>query len=78
AVHGSRIDGTEVDRQIELYRSRPADERRSIPGLQPGRAEVILGGACIVRSILTALRAESLTVSDRGLRHGVLLDRFSS
>ncbi|MCC6397269.1 MAG: Ppx/GppA family phosphatase [Bacteroidetes bacterium] len=78
AVHGTRIDGTEVDRQIELYRSRSAEERRSIPGLQPGRAEVILGGACIVRSILTALRATNLTVSDRGLRHGVLLDRFSS
>jgi len=31
-----------------------------------------------VRTILDALGAESFTVSDRGLRHGVLLERFAS
>ncbi len=78
AIHGSRIEGVELDRQIELYRSRSIEERRSIPGLQPGRAGVILGGACIVRSILSTLRADGLTVSDRGQRHGVLVDSFAS
>jgi exopolyphosphatase/guanosine-5'-triphosphate,3'-diphosphate pyrophosphatase len=37
---------------------------------------VILAGACIVRSVLDALACESLTVSDRGLRHGLLVERF--
>ena len=77
-VHGSALESGEVDRQIELYRSQSENERKRIPGLQPGRAGVILGGACIVRSILSTLRAEGLTVSDRGLRHGVLLDSFTS
>ena len=53
-------------------------ERRAIVGLQPGRAEVILAGACIVRTVLDELGCESLTVSDRGLRHGVLVERFGS
>jgi exopolyphosphatase/pppGpp-phosphohydrolase len=66
----------EVDRQIELYRTRTADERRSIPGLQPKRAEVILAGACVVRTVLEKLGRDSLTVSDRGLRHGLLRERF--
>ena len=73
-VHGTVLDLAEIDRQIELYRTRSADERRKIPGLQPARAEVILAGACIVRTILTKLEHESLTVSDRGLRHGVLIE----
>ena len=51
-----------------------ADERRQIVGLQPKRAEVILAGACIVRTVLTKLGSDSLTVSDRGLRHGLLMD----
>jgi exopolyphosphatase/guanosine-5'-triphosphate,3'-diphosphate pyrophosphatase len=37
---------------------------------------VILAGACIVRTVLETLGAEQLTVSDRGLRHGVLAERF--
>ena len=76
-VQGTTLDRAEIDRQIELYRTRSAAERREIVGLQPARAEVILGGACIVRTILTKLGHDSATVSDRGLRHGVFLERFA-
>jgi len=75
-VQGTVLDRAEVDRQIELYRSRSADERRTIVGLQPKRAEVILAGALVVRTVMDKLGAESLTVSDRGLRHGLLVERF--
>jgi exopolyphosphatase / guanosine-5'-triphosphate,3'-diphosphate pyrophosphatase len=75
-VQGTVLDSAEIDRQIELYRTRGADERRKIIGLQPNRAEVILAGACIVRTVMSKLGSDSLTVSDRGLRHGVLVARF--
>jgi exopolyphosphatase/guanosine-5'-triphosphate,3'-diphosphate pyrophosphatase len=75
-VQGTVLDLNEIDRQIDLYRTRDADGRRSIAGLQPARAEVILAGACIVRSVLGKLGKDSLTVSDRGLRHGLLAERF--
>jgi exopolyphosphatase/guanosine-5'-triphosphate,3'-diphosphate pyrophosphatase len=75
-IQGTTLDRDEVDRQIELYRSRSADARRTIPGLQAGRAEVILAGACIVRTVLELLGHSSLTVSDRGLRHGLIAARF--
>ncbi len=74
-VRGTVLDRAEVDRQIELYRTRTADERRAIAGLQPKRAEVILAGACVVRTVLEKLGRHSLTVSDRGLRHGLLESR---
>jgi exopolyphosphatase/guanosine-5'-triphosphate,3'-diphosphate pyrophosphatase len=75
-IQGTVLDRAEIDRQIELYRTRDADARRSITGLQPKRAEVILAGAGIVRTVMEKLGAGSLTVSDRGLRHGVLAERF--
>jgi exopolyphosphatase/guanosine-5'-triphosphate,3'-diphosphate pyrophosphatase len=75
-VQGTVLDLAEIDRQIELYRSRSAEKRAEIAGLQPARAEVILAGACIVRTVLTTLRHETVTVSDRGLRHGVFVERF--
>jgi exopolyphosphatase / guanosine-5'-triphosphate,3'-diphosphate pyrophosphatase len=77
-VQGATLERTEIDRQIEQYRKLDADGRRSIVGLQPNRAEVILAGACIVRTIMEALDQTSFTVSDRGLRHGVLLERFGT
>ncbi len=77
-VQGSVIDRAEIDRQIELYRSQDADARRAIVGLQPKRAEVILAGACIVRTVMEKLGKQSFTVSDRGLRHGVLAERFGA
>jgi exopolyphosphatase/guanosine-5'-triphosphate,3'-diphosphate pyrophosphatase len=76
-IQGSVIDRAEVGRQIERYRTLSAEARRHVVGLQPKRAEVILAGACIVRTIMEKLKSASLTVSDRGLRHGILIDRFS-
>ena len=76
AVQGAILERTDIDHQIELYRSRDADGRRSIVGLQPKRADVILAGACIVRTVMDKLGQDRMTVSDRGLRHGLLIDRF--
>jgi exopolyphosphatase/guanosine-5'-triphosphate,3'-diphosphate pyrophosphatase len=78
AIQSTVLDRTEIDRQIELYRSRDAEARRTILGLQPKRAEIILAGACIVRTVMEKLGKDSLTVSDRGLRHGVLAERFDA
>jgi exopolyphosphatase/guanosine-5'-triphosphate,3'-diphosphate pyrophosphatase len=77
-VQGTVLDRAEIDRQIELYRSQNAAARRAIVGLQPKREEVILAGACIVRTVMEKLGKDSLTVSDRGLRHGLLAERFGT
>ena len=76
AVQGAILERSDIDHQIELYRSRGADGRRAIVGLQPKRADVILAGACIVRTVMEKLGQDAMTVSDRGLRHGLLVDRF--
>jgi exopolyphosphatase/guanosine-5'-triphosphate,3'-diphosphate pyrophosphatase len=75
-VHGTILERTEIDRQIGLYCSMNAADRRAIVGLQPKRADVILAGACVVRTVMDKLGVEAVIVSDRGLRHGVLVERF--
>ena len=77
-VRGTVLDVAELERQIALFRTRSAEERRAIVGLQPKRADIILAGACIVRAVLAKLDCESLVVSDRGLRHRLLVERFGS
>lgn len=77
-VQGAVLQRSEVERQIALYASMDAEQRRSIVGLQPKRAEVILAGACIVGTVMDALGKDQLTVSDRGLRHGLIVERFGT
>jgi exopolyphosphatase/guanosine-5'-triphosphate,3'-diphosphate pyrophosphatase len=75
-VNGTVLDRAEIERQIELYRTRTVEERRQIAGLQPKRADVILAGALVVRTVLEKLGRDELVVSDRGLRHGLIRERF--
>jgi exopolyphosphatase/guanosine-5'-triphosphate,3'-diphosphate pyrophosphatase len=75
-IQGTVLKRAEIDRQIELYRTTPLHKRGAIVGLQPKRADVILAGACIVRTVMERLDKDEMTVSDRGLRHGLLVERF--
>ncbi len=75
-VQGAVITKDEVWDQIEMYLSKTIEERKSITGLQPKRAETILAGATILYAILERLGKNSFTVSDRGIRHGLMYARF--
>ena len=75
-IQGSSISLQEVIRQLEMYKSKSVEERKAITGLQPKRADVILAGAGIMKTIMEILKIEILTISDRGLRHGLMFDRF--
>ena len=75
-IEGTVLDRAELDRQVTLYRTSDLEARRRIVGLQPARADIILAGACIVRTVMDRLGRDTLVVSDRGLRHGLLDERF--
>jgi exopolyphosphatase/guanosine-5'-triphosphate,3'-diphosphate pyrophosphatase len=43
-----------------------------LPGLERGREDVILAGAVIAREALARFGISAMSVSDRGVRHGVI------
>lgn len=49
-------------------------ERAAIPGMSERRSEIILAGAVILQEAMTLLGIESLTVCERSLREGVIVD----
>jgi exopolyphosphatase/guanosine-5'-triphosphate,3'-diphosphate pyrophosphatase len=49
-------------------------ERLSISGLSERRAEIILAGAVILQEAMTLLNLESITICERSLREGVVVD----
>jgi exopolyphosphatase/guanosine-5'-triphosphate,3'-diphosphate pyrophosphatase len=58
----------------ELAEARTVARRLRVPGLDPSRADIILGGAIILDEACAALGIEEMVVSDFALREGVLLD----
>jgi exopolyphosphatase/guanosine-5'-triphosphate,3'-diphosphate pyrophosphatase len=75
---GARVEGFELSRAclatwIERLARLGVAERRRLPGLEPGRADVIVAGLVCLEMALVCLRAERFTVSERGVRHGVAL-----
>ncbi|MCR4425126.1 MAG: Ppx/GppA family phosphatase [Firmicutes bacterium] len=77
-VQGSEMSLEEINRQIDIYSSMTVEDRRKVTGLHPKRADVILAGACILKSIVLRFGTDRLTVSDRGLRHGLMHVCFGS
>ncbi len=75
-IQGSKLTLDDINAQIADYAAKTLDQRREIVGLQPKRADVILAGACIVRAVMELTGVSELTVSDRGLRHGLMYELF--
>ncbi|MFH1477448.1 MAG: Ppx/GppA phosphatase family protein [Verrucomicrobiota bacterium] len=49
-------------------------ERREVPGLNPDRADVIIGGAAILEVLMEETGLDEIMISDRSLRDGLVLD----
>jgi len=60
---------------VDDLASRPrAADRLEVEGLDPRRADIILGGVIVLEQVFKALGIDELVTSDYALREGVLLD----
>ncbi len=46
------------------------EERLAVPGIEPGRAPVIVAGIVVLREIMAAYELEEIEVSERDILHG--------
>jgi len=75
-IQGTFLARADVDRLVDLFREQTVAQRRLIVGLEPERADVILAGAGVTQVIMGKLAVRQLIVSARGLRHGLMVERF--
>jgi exopolyphosphatase/guanosine-5'-triphosphate,3'-diphosphate pyrophosphatase len=75
-VHGATMLLDEVDALVVRLAGLPLAERRRLPGMEPKRADVIVAGGVIVAEAMRLTGFDRLTVSDRGVRWGLLYDRL--
>jgi exopolyphosphatase/guanosine-5'-triphosphate,3'-diphosphate pyrophosphatase len=71
-VHGAKLSHAQVHSLCERLWNLPLSERLTLPGLQPARADVIPAGAEILARVMERLGFRFVTISDRGVRWGLL------
>jgi exopolyphosphatase/guanosine-5'-triphosphate,3'-diphosphate pyrophosphatase len=75
-VHGKTLGRAQIEELIDRMARLTVPARAALPGMEPKRADVIVGGAMVVVEAMRRAGFEELTVSDRGVRWGLLYDRF--
>lgn len=73
------IDGMNLTRAAaeDVFRTLATEsnaDRRHNPGLPPERSDIIVAGCCILVAVMRRLQLDGITVSTRGLVHGVVAD----
>lgn len=74
AIHGTKVSASEAESLLEWLSTKSPEQRATVPGLNPQRADIILAGVAVATEILAALDARELTASAFGLREGLLLE----
>lgn len=75
AIHGARLTIAETRAACASLVGMTVDERRALPFMHPGRADVIGGGALVLDAVLTSLplATNELIVSEHDILDGIAL-----
>jgi exopolyphosphatase / guanosine-5'-triphosphate,3'-diphosphate pyrophosphatase len=71
---GDVLSLTDLCSAVQMLCSLPLEQRRNVPGINPSRADIIVGGAAILETLMQELRVPEIRISERGLRDGLLVD----
>jgi len=72
-THGHRIARAAVPEQLDRLAGMTLAERLDVPGIEPGRAPVIVAGLVILREVLDAYGLDEIEASERDILHGAAL-----
>ena len=77
-IHNYRLSWEAVSRILDDLLSRTHAERRALPGLEPGREDLIVAGTLILQECMKRFGFMECLVSEYGLREGMLLHHWQA
>ncbi len=77
-MHGTRVTAEEIRNVGGKLAGMPLEERIRLPGLQPGRADIVVHGICILLAVMNRFGIGSVTVSEWGNMDGYLWKKLMS
>ena len=78
ALHHQRLTRADVNALLEQLGDAPLARRRALPGIESGRADVIVGGAIVLVEVMDVLGHESLVYSEDDILDGLVASIMSS
>lgn len=72
----SSLEVARIDQLCTFLARLPLASRKRVPGLDPGRADVIVAGGTVLAGAARAFGARSLRITERGVRHGLAIERL--
>ena len=72
-IHGHRISRAAVDGVLADLSALPLAEREHVPGLEPARAPVIVGGLVVLREVMARYGLGEIEASERDILYGAAL-----
>ena len=71
-VGGYKVSQAELRHLLDRLRKMPLRARRSMAGMTPDRADIIIAGLTIVDALLKRFRVNTLVIHTRGVRDGLV------
>ena len=72
--HGTIVPRSELEHTLAQLTALGPAERRAVPGLNPERADIIVGGLAVAAEVLAVFEGRELLISGYGIREGLLLE----
>jgi exopolyphosphatase/guanosine-5'-triphosphate,3'-diphosphate pyrophosphatase len=72
-LHGYELSADHLEALVERMAGLSMKRRARVGGLNPDRADSVLGGAVVIHEIMRAFDADRVVVSSRGVREGLAL-----
>ncbi len=71
-VAGYHVSHAELRHLLDRLKKMPLRARRSMPGMTPDRADIIVAGLSIIDALMKRFRVNTLAVHTRGVRDGLV------
>jgi exopolyphosphatase/guanosine-5'-triphosphate,3'-diphosphate pyrophosphatase len=75
-INGHILARETVNAIVQQLSVSTLKERRTLPGLETGREDIILAGAVVTQEVMERFGLLTMLVSDWGLREGIVLDLY--
>jgi len=77
AIHGRSLTFKRVEELLEDLKKKSLAERSAMRAIEKGREDLIIAGGALVLEAMRVFECNLLTVSEYGLREGLVLDTLS-
>jgi exopolyphosphatase / guanosine-5'-triphosphate,3'-diphosphate pyrophosphatase len=71
-IHHHRLTEDKISDIFEMLCSKSVDSRKKVTGLEPKRADIILGGTAIILETMRQLKKDFIIVSEKDILDGII------